>query len=876
MGGSQASTFQGELDEVAIYRKVLTEKQIARRFWQRATETLIAQRELPQDGVLVEVLEGIPDQRSWNYPPPPALDFYVAPAFGFLDVPRKYNERGVQIDRTNPFALRATGMITLPDRKCRLLLRARNGARLFLDGKLILESPFHTINGSAHGKIRHVEVIKNDTIRPLAVGDNEKVIEIEGDGQPHRLRLELFLGGKKKRPELGETSVNLEGEDGLFRILSPKTEWQFALTDEEFHTFRERDRLYQRNLNADRRQVAGKEETKYWNRRHQIARSILQKQPAIALPAVKDQSAVHNPIDQFINHRLEQANKSPAKLVDDWAFLRRVTLDVLGTVPTPEQTKTFFADDAPNRRARYIDRILENDGWADHWVAYWQDVLAENPNIVNPTLNNTGPFRWWIRESFLDNKPFDRFATELIRMEGSRYYGGPGGFAMATQNDVPMAAKAHIIGQAFLGLEMKCARCHDAPFHDFKQSDLFQVAAMLNRGPQAVPPSSLIPGGGSRSLIVTVTLSPGEKITPEWPFAELVPARSLEDLLPGRADSREQLAALVTSPQNDRFSQVIVNRLWTRYLGRGLVEPVDDWENAEPSHPGLLEFLARQLAHSGYDLKHVARLILTSHTYQRIAQPSRGDEADALFAGPLRRRMSAEQVVDSMFTASGKDFYAGELNIDADGSRAFTTSLNLGHPRRAWEFTSLSNERDRPSLSLPRAQPFLDVLESFGWRASRQDPLTVRDTSPTVLQPAVLANGILGRRFTRCSEDSDFTKLALQDQPLEQLIDRVYRQALTRPATAAERETFVLLLRDGYADRFHDVPPEELKIERLRNAGVSWSNHLSEESNRVQIELQKAVKQGDPPSPRLESDWRERYEDMLWAILNSPEFVFVP
>ena len=121
MGGSQASTFHGDIDEVAIYRKVLTEKQIARRFWQRASEMLVETRELPKDGILVEILEGIPDQNSWNYPPPPAWDYYTAPAFGFLNVPHKYNERGVQIDRTNPFALRATGMITLPHRKCQLL-----------------------------------------------------------------------------------------------------------------------------------------------------------------------------------------------------------------------------------------------------------------------------------------------------------------------------------------------------------------------------------------------------------------------------------------------------------------------------------------------------------------------------------------------------------------------------------------------------------------------------------------------------------------------------------------------------------------------------------------------------------------------------------
>lgn len=878
MGGSRSSTFNGDLDEIAIYRKVLSEKQIAQRVWARPIESFLVERELPKDAVLVEVLEGIPDQRSWNFPPIPARDAYEAPAFAFVDVPRKYNARGVQTDRTNPFVLRATGMVTLPDREFRLLLRARNGARLFIDGKLVLETPFHTINGSAHGKIRHVEVIKNDTIRPLYVGDNEKVTTIRGDGKPHRLRLELLLGGNKKRPELGETSVSIEGEDGLFRILSPQEAWRFAITDEEFFAFREQDRLYQQELNAERRRIAGKEETKYWNQRHELARKMLADQSAIPVPKVQNESVVYNPIDHFINQKLEAAKIEPNQLVDDWAFLRRVTLDVVGTVPTPEQIEAFFADNPEGRRERYVEQLLKHPGWADHWVGYWQDVLAENPNIVNPTLNNTGPFRWWIHESFLDNKPFDRFATELIRMEGSKYYGGPGGFEMATQNDVPMAAKAHIVGQAFLGLEMKCARCHDAPFHDFKQSDLFQVAAMLRRGPQAVPPSSLIPGGDefTKSLLVTVTLKPGEQVPPKWPFKELVPAENLESLISRSNDSREQLAALVTSPQNERFAQVIVNRIWQRYLGTGIVEPVDDWENGVNSHPELLNYLARELVKSGYDLKHVARLILNSHTYQRESRPSQGDEADTLFVGPIPRRMSAEQVVDSLFTACGKAFHAGELNIDADGSRVFTSSLNLGHPWRAWQFTSLSNERDRPSLSLPRAQAFLDVLESFGWRASRQDPVTVRDDAPTVLQPAVLANGVLGRRFTRCSEDSAFTELATQDLPLSTLIDRVIERSLTRPATPQERELFTALLKDGYADRTREATPEELKVEWLRNKGVSWSNHLSEESNRVQIELQKAVKQGDPPSPRLENDWRVRYEDMLWAILNSPEFVFVP
>ena len=121
-------------------------------------------------------------------------------------------------------------------------------------------------------------------------------------------------------------------------------------------------------------------------------------------------------------------------------------------------------------------------------------MLAENPNIVNPTLNNTGPFRWWIYEALLDNKPLDRFATELILMEGSTRYGGTAGFAVASENDAPLAAKAQNLGLAFLAFDMRCARCHDAPSHDFSQEDLFNLAAMLHRGEQTLPKTSTIPG----------------------------------------------------------------------------------------------------------------------------------------------------------------------------------------------------------------------------------------------------------------------------------------------------------------------------------------------------------------------------------------------
>ena len=159
-------------------------------------------------------------------------------------------------------------------------------------------------------------------------------------------------------------------------------------------------------------------------------------------------------------------------------------------------------------------RDRSQDGWADHWTSYWQDVLAENPNIVNPTLNNTGPFRWWIHESLIDNKPMDRFVTELIMMEGSRFYGGPAGFSIASQNDVPLAAKAHILGQALLGIQMQCARCHDAPFHDVTQKDLFSIAAMLKRNDENVPRTSTVTVSENGPVPnVPITLKPGQALS---------------------------------------------------------------------------------------------------------------------------------------------------------------------------------------------------------------------------------------------------------------------------------------------------------------------------------------------------------------------------
>ena len=190
--------------------------------------------------------------------------------------------------------------------------------------------------------------------------------------------------------------------------------------------------------------------------RHELARRAMQGQ-GVPVPELPAGMPAHNAIDHFLGQRLAAEGVIPAPLADDDAFLRRVTLDTAGVIPSPEEIDAFRSDRAPDRRAKVIDRLLADERWADHWVSYWQDVLAENPGLVKPTLNNTGPFRGWIHRALLDNLAMDRFVTELVGMEGSVAAGEPAGFAVATENDVPMAAKGQTLAKAFLATDLTCA-----------------------------------------------------------------------------------------------------------------------------------------------------------------------------------------------------------------------------------------------------------------------------------------------------------------------------------------------------------------------------------------------------------------------------------
>jgi len=308
------------------------------------------------------------------------------------------------------------------------------------------------------------------------------------------------------------------------------------------------------------------------------------------------------------------------------------------------------------------------------------------------------------------------------------------------------------------------------------------------------------------------------------------------------------------------------------------VPSIGDWEKSDPTHPELLRWLGRELVRSDYDAKAIARLILNSHAYQRAVDPELA-EPSPLFVAPAARRLSAEQLVDSLFAATGKPFNVEPVNLDVDSVRTIDNALDLGRARRAWMLGSTSNERDRPSLMLPRMQAVGEVLEVFGWRGARPDASDgLRDMSANVLQPALLANGTMVAWLTRLSDDHGLTQLALEDQPLERLLDRVFLRLFTRQPNADERRAYVGHLAGGYDTRLKEVSPAvsmEGGSSSKPQPFVAWSNHMLSEANVLRLQEEVAARRGDPATARLDSDWRLRFEDVLWALINAPELTRV-
>ncbi len=868
---SRGHLFPGLIDGLVIYRGRLPVEVIAdRSTWvdtQRPELPWAADTPPVETGLVRVEISDLP-LRSWFSAPTHREPTFISEGFALTRLPHRYNDRGLICDRPGATMLRLVTDARFPPGTCRLLLRSLDAARVYLDHSLLVRQKTRPQpSGSAHGRLEDLAQPPAGVVQQTAA-HLDTLVEFESDGQLHRFEAYRLLGGDGRVPQLGEFLVAVAAPGEPFKVLGG--DWR--PDDAGWQSLLDREHALVTTWNQQARNALDGAEDARWAARHAEAASIAA--PGVTPPAVANEAEVANTIDRFIQARLEQQELAPQPLLADDAFLRRATLDLTGRIPTPAELHRLgrhLPEPPPLDRAAVIDALLASPDWADHWTAYWLDVLAENPALTKPTLNNTGPFRWYIHDALVDNWGMDRFVTNLILMEGSPYLGGPAGFGLASQNDVPMAAKAHVLGTAFLGVEMKCARCHDAPNHPFEQADLFGLAAMLDRKPLKLPASSSIPASPAElaEMVVTVSIKPGEQIQPAWPFSQFAP--SSETI----TDPRGQLAAAITSPMNWRFREVLANRLWTRLTGVGLVSDTSDWTDREASHPQLLRFLAEELLHGGDDMKRLARLIMTSRFYQRQVVPGLTpfSEEASLLRGPIRRRLTAEQLVDSLHTATGKPMRGEVQGFGQDGSQPRKTFLELGRPARAWQLVCTASERDRNSLRLPEVDMLNELLEAYGWRPQRQDPQNRPDTAPTPLVPLMLANGPAAARLLDATPEAAITQAAQKAASPEEFVNALSLAVLSRQATPAELRRFTPLVAKGFDQRLTGRQDSHPTVYRRR---ISWRNHFDPRADTIVLDRIDDLERGDEPTVTLTPSWRSRAEDLQWALVNSPEFAWVP
>lgn len=353
------------------------------------------------------------------------------------------------------------------------------------------------------------------------------------------------------------------------------------------------------------------------------------------------QLAVHNFVDPIVFRKLEKLNIEPSELASDAEFLRRVNLDIIGTLPTSDEARRFLNDQRPERRIKLVDELLERPEFADYWALKWADLL----HVDRQALGHKYAYRYyqWIRDSLAGNKPLDRFARELLTAEGPLKEVGAANFYKVVTKP---GEEASALSQVLLGVRIACAQCHHHPFDRWSQTDYFGMQAFFTALSIEKSPAGELLSAGSD----TPTKHPRT--------GETINAHALGTTMPAaspRGDRRQQLADWLTAPENPWFARNLANRVWGHFLGRGLVEPIDDVRATNPpTNPELLDALAKHLVDSRFDLKQLIRAITASRVYQTSSRPNATNERDEQnYSRALFKRIDAEVMLDMVCQTTG-------------------------------------------------------------------------------------------------------------------------------------------------------------------------------------------------------------------------------
>ncbi len=497
----------------------------------------------------------------------------------------------------------------------------------------------------------------------------------------------------------------------------------------------------------------------------------------VQLPPSETRS--EHPIDRLLEQYFNENSVALPPLLNDHQFFRRAKLDLLGQLPTAAELERLphIAEAGESRaaRAKLVDELLARDfDYANHWISFWNDLLRNDYEGTGYIDGGRQQITKWLHRSLVDNKPYDQFVRELINPteESAGFSAGIKWRGRVNASQIEPLQFSQNISQVFLGINMKCASCHDSFIDDWKLADAYGLAAVIADEPLEMHRCDVPTGKMATSKFVFPSLGQIDQAT-------------------SKQERLAQLAVLMTTKDNGRFARTLVNRLWHRLMGRGLVHPVDVMANQAWSEP-LLDFLAADFVASGYDIKHTLRLIATSTVYQSqaVSLPPGDIPESFVFRGVQSKRMTAEQFVDGVWQLTG----SGPSAIDAE--------LELGDEKQQPPGNSSQETRDRPAVraALVKSDP---LMRSLG-RPNREQVVTTRPAELSTLQALDLSNG---DELTAWLHQGAAQWIAMKDKNSwsnETLINNIFIAALSREPTASEM-ALLELKADDLQESVEDV-----------------------------------------------------------------------
>lgn len=466
-----------------------------------------------------------------------------------------------------------------------------------------------------------------------------------------------------------------------------------------------------------------------------------------------------NFVDAHVDRKLQQLQYLPSGVCSDEVFVRRVYLDVLGILPTPAEVDRFLADASPDKRGLLINELLDRPEYALFWAQKWGDLLRVSRKQIG--LNSVFKYSRWLEAAMASNMPYDQFSRELLAATGSTLV-NPAGNYYRTAADTLDAMETS--AQLFLGTRIQCAKCHNHPFERWTQSNYYGMAAFFNRVQRHKT--------GSPEEVVLFATRDGEvqhpadgRVMQPW-----VPNAGDLQVAAGE-DRRVAFANWLTSAENPFFARVEVNRIWAQVMGRGIVEPFDDFRDSNPpANAPLLDALADDFVQHGFDRQHTLRTILNSRTYQSESRPNAFNRDDEkYFSHYLPRRLTAEQIVDALGQVTGQP---ERFELVSAGTKA------------TWLPAPDLKPHDRSRIGE------IDFLKVFGQPERQSACECDRGDDSSLGQALELLNGNFINRQLTNANNRLHRDLQAGRSPREIITD-LYRSALSRPPTDSELQTSI-------------------------------------------------------------------------------------